>query len=76
MKLLPRPETIREIYDRGVFQFYPVGGGGELSKDFYGETWIPKSWLEKKYTSFGFSACEFYTEFETVDQCVFVLTKS
>ncbi|MGA9996512.1 MAG: class I SAM-dependent methyltransferase [Pyrinomonadaceae bacterium] len=73
--LLPRAETIRKVYESSAFQFYPTGGGGELSQDFYGETWIPKRWLEERYASFGFSSCEFYPEFKTVDQCVFVLTK-
>ena len=72
---LPKAEVIRREYEQGVFQFYPVDGGGELTVDFYGETWIPKQWLESRYVSFGFSACDFYTEFQTVDQCVFVLTK-
>jgi hypothetical protein len=73
--LLPSAEVILERYEQGVFQFYPTGGGGELSDEFYGETWIPKKWLDERYTAFGFRSCAFYTEFETVDQCVFVLTK-
>jgi SAM-dependent methyltransferase len=73
--LLPRAEAIRKEYERGVFQFYPAGGGGELTQDFYGETWIPRRWMEERHVSFGYSACDFYPEFKTVDQCVFVLTK-
>ncbi len=38
--LLPHPDEIQRIYDTGVFQFYPTGGGGELTDDFYGESWI------------------------------------
>jgi hypothetical protein len=75
LSLLPSPKIIRAEYEKGVFQFYSVGGGGELTPDFYGETWIPRQWLEERHSSFGFSGCEFYTEFQTVDQCVFVLTK-
>lgn len=75
LDFLPAPEIIRNEYERGVFQFYPVGGGGELSKDFYGESWIPRQWLEERHVSLGFSACEFHREFKAVDQCVFVLTK-
>jgi len=75
LKLLPRPEIIRDLYEKGAFQFYPAAGGGELTQDFYGETWIPREWMEERYISLGFSACDFYTEFQTVDQCVFVLTK-
>ena len=73
--MLPSPEIIREEYEKGVFQFYSAAGGGELTEDFYGETWIPREWLEERYISLGFSACDFYTEFKTIDQCVFVLTK-
>lgn len=74
-ELLPKGAAIRKDYEQGVFQFYPVGGGGELSKDIFGETWIPRRWLEERYVSLGFSACDFYTEFQTIDQCVFVLTR-
>jgi hypothetical protein len=72
---LPKPAAIRKEYEKGVFQFYPMQGGGELSEDVFGETWIPKRWLDERYLSLGFSTCEFYTEFKTVDQCIFVLTK-
>jgi hypothetical protein len=75
LALLPSPEIIRKRYEQGFFQFYPAGGGGELTPDFYGETWIPRKWLEDRYASLGYSACQYYPEFETVDQCVFVLTK-
>jgi len=72
---LPSPDIIREEYEKGVFQFYPGGGGGELTNDFFGETWIPRKWLEERYVSLGFRTCEYYPEFETVDQCVFILEK-
>jgi len=72
---IPSTEVIRKRYERGVFQFYPAAGGGELTSDNFGETWIPKPWLDERHSSLGLSSCEFYTEFETVDQCVFVLTK-
>lgn len=66
---------IRNEYEKGVFQFYPMQGGGELSEEVFGETLIPESWLKKRYVALGFSSCDFYREFKTVDQCVFVLTK-
>jgi len=75
LNVLPGPEVIRDHYEKGVFQFYPAAGGGELTQDFYGETWIPREWFEERYISLGFSACDFYEEFQTIDQCVFVLTK-
>lgn len=73
LNLLPRPEIIREEYEKGVFQFYPTGGAEEWA--FYGETWIPRKWLEDRYASLGFRTCDFYPEFETVDQCVFILSR-
>ena len=72
---LPRPNIVEELYDSGVFQFYPIGGGGELTEDFYGEAWIPELWMKQHYSSFGFSRYEFFPEFATIDQCTFVLTK-
>lgn len=72
---LPKPDVIRDRQANGVFQFYPGGGGRELTTDFFGEAWIPPGWLEERYVSFGFSSCEYFTEFQTVHQCVFVLTR-
>jgi hypothetical protein len=72
---VPHPTDIERLYDSGAFQFYPTGGGGELTDDFYGETWITEKWMNEKYRSLGYSRYEFFTEFATVDQCVFVLTK-
>lgn len=73
--LLPHPDELQRLYRSGKFQFYPTGGGGELTADFYGETWVPPQWMEANYRSLGFSQYEFFTEFATIDQCVFVLTK-
>lgn len=75
LKLLPHPDEIEQRYQKGEFQFYPTGGGGELSENFYGETWIPETWLKERHRALGFSFCEFFTEFDTVNQCVFVLQK-
>jgi len=72
---LPKPDVIERLYDQGAFQFYPTGGGAELTEDFYGETWIPEAWIKERCQSLGFSRYNFFTEFATVDQCVFVLTK-
>jgi SAM-dependent methyltransferase len=66
---------IEQRYDDGIFQFFPTGGGGELTDDFYGETWIPEKWMKERYRSLGFSRCEFFLESGTVTQCAFVLTK-
>lgn len=73
---LPHPDKILRRYRAGDFQFYRTGGGGELTDDFYGEAWIPRLWMERNSASLGFGRCEFLEEFESVDQCVFILTKS
>ena len=33
-------------YDRGEFCHHPTGGGGVLAESFYGETCIPKQYVE------------------------------
>ena len=73
---LPAAATIRQALEDGIFQHFPVGGGGELAEDLFGETWIPKSWMEERYRSLGFSECSYFAEFTTVDQCGFLLTSS
>ncbi len=75
VKLLPHPRDIERRYANHEFQFYPTGGGGELTTDFYGETWIPEAWMAQRFRALGFSRCEFLREIGTVDQCVFVLTR-
>ncbi|GGY15873.1 methyltransferase [Rhodanobacter panaciterrae] len=68
-------DQIEQRYDDGLFQFFPTGGGGELTEDFYGETWIPEQWMREKYSSLGFRRCEFFQEQSSITQCTFVLTK-
>jgi SAM-dependent methyltransferase len=75
VRLLPHPDEIERRYRKGELQFYPTGGGGELTDNFYGETWIPEAWLRERHASLGFSSCQFFSEFATVNQCVFVLEK-
>ena len=72
---LPHPDQIEHLYKESQFQFYPTGGGGELQESFYGETWIPEKWIAERYTSLGFEKYQFFPEFASVNQCVFVLTK-
>jgi hypothetical protein len=72
---LPAADIIGGRLDRGEFQFYPTGGGGELSESFYGESWIPEKWIRDNCRSLGFSTYKPFPEFGTIDQCVFVLTK-
>jgi 2-polyprenyl-3-methyl-5-hydroxy-6-metoxy-1,4-benzoquinol methylase len=71
----PHPDKILKDYQQGKFLFFPTGGGGELADNFYGETWIPPKWMEKNYKKLGFQHCEFWKEFNTVNQCVYILTK-
>jgi 2-polyprenyl-3-methyl-5-hydroxy-6-metoxy-1,4-benzoquinol methylase len=47
---LPPPTTIREKYRKGEFQFYPLGPGPELKKDFYGEAFIPVQFVQKLFS--------------------------
>jgi hypothetical protein len=69
---LPNPEELSARYAAGEFQFYPTGGGGELHSDFYGETFIPRAYFEKKYHS---QLVSFSEDVENVDQAVVVLCK-
>jgi len=39
---MPLPEEIRRRHLNGDFQFYPIGGAGELTPDFFGEAFIPR----------------------------------
>ena len=71
-KNLPNPEELSARYADGNFQFYPTGGGGELDSDFYGETFIPRIYFEKKY---GSQLVSFTEDIENVDQAVVVLRK-
>ena len=71
-KNLPNPEELSARYANGEFQFYPNGGGGELDSDFYGETFIPRIYFEKKY---GSQLVSFTEDVENVDQAVVVLRK-
>ncbi len=69
---LPHYDEIRLRYDKGEFQFYPTGGGGELSSDFYGETIIPKSYMQQK---FPVEFLNFTENRQFIDQAVIVLKK-
>jgi SAM-dependent methyltransferase len=37
-------------YDRGEFCHSPVGGGRSLTKDFYGETCIPETYVHRRWS--------------------------
>ena len=57
----------------GEFQFYPIGGAGELTADFFGEALVPQSYLERVY---GSAMIDFTERVPHVDQSVVVLRKS
>ncbi len=42
----PLPEEIRSRYLKGGFQFYPIGGAGELTSDF-GEAVHIKTYMQR-----------------------------
>jgi hypothetical protein len=70
---LPPPPVLRERHLRGDFQFYAIGGAGELTPDFYGETFIPRSYIEKHY---GSVLVDFTEHVPNVDQSVVALRKA
>jgi hypothetical protein len=70
VRSLPPPEEMRGRYERGEFQFYPTGGGGELTSDFYGETLIPRHYFETNYQSM---LVQFTEEVQNVPQAIVVL---
>jgi SAM-dependent methyltransferase len=73
--LLPKPDDIERRYLSGEFQFYSAAGGGELTGDFYGETWITERWIKEHHQELGFRSYEFLPELGVMDQCIIILTK-
>jgi SAM-dependent methyltransferase len=45
-------ESALQRFDRGEFMFEPLGGGDVLDKSFYGETCIPRSYVERHWTRY------------------------
>jgi len=69
---LPPPKQVRRRYMNGEFQFYSIGGAGELTSDFFGEALIPRGYLERVY---GSAMIDFTDQVPHVDQSVVVLRK-
>jgi SAM-dependent methyltransferase len=69
---MPLPEEIRRRYQNGEFQFYPIGGSDELTSEFFGEAFIPKSYTLQH---FGPYFVDFYEDIPNVDQSVVALRK-
>jgi hypothetical protein len=69
---LPTPDVLRERHMKGELQFYPIGGAGELTPDFCGETFIPRNYFELHY---GPLLVDFTEDVPDVDQSVVVLRR-
>jgi hypothetical protein len=67
---LPAVKEIDDRYRNGHFQFYPSGGGGALTSDFYGEAIIPKAYFVAR---FGSDLIAFSEAVPHVDQAVVVI---
>jgi methyltransferase family protein len=69
---MPHPDEIERRHREGEFQFYPIGGSGELTSDFFGEAFIPRSYIERHFCAYFIGSSD---EVPNVDQTVFVLRK-
>lgn len=72
-EFLPSSEEVSEKYKSGEFQFYPHGGGGELTENFYGEAFIPPQYFEQTARRLGFARFKHYDNLQNADQTVFIL---
>lgn len=73
MDKLPDPEALRNRFLRGEFQFYPVGGGGQLlTSDFFGEAIVPPAYIRAHY---GDALVDYSEEVRNVDQSVFIMQR-
>lgn len=72
---IPDMDELEKALARGEYQFFPTGGGGELSSDFYGEAWIGENWIKENLRELGYSSYELYLEKGSIDQVTFVLHK-
>lgn len=71
--LLPAPEVMRARYEQGEIQFYPTGGGGELSASFYGISFLPRRYFAENY---GSILVDFTEDVPRVNQAVVALRKA
>ena len=71
--LLPSPEVMRDRYEQGEVQFYPTGGGGELSASFYGISLLPRRYFTENY---GANLVDFTEDVPRVNQAVVALRKA
>ena len=69
---LPYPEEISRRHSAGEFQFYPIGGAQELTANFFGETFIPKVYIEQHFPHL---LVDFNEQVPNVDQSIVILLK-
>jgi hypothetical protein len=74
LQLAPPQAEIETKYASGEFVFFPTGGGGQLTDDFYGEAMISPAYAER-FTRYGFDLSGFHENVPLVDQSVVVLTR-
>jgi hypothetical protein len=70
---MPPAREIRARHDAGEFQFYPIGGAGPMDRSFFGEAFIPRQYIERR---FGDILVDFTEDVPSVDQSVVVLRKT
>ncbi len=61
-------------YDRGEYCYVATGGGGPLDKSFFGETCIPRSYVEQHWSRW-FSVLDFVEDRSACPQNVIVVRK-
>lgn len=71
-EMMPAPDEISQRYERGEFQFYPIGGSAELTPSFFGEAFIPESYFKKHFPR---EFVSFVEGVRYVDQSIIVLRK-
>jgi 2-polyprenyl-3-methyl-5-hydroxy-6-metoxy-1,4-benzoquinol methylase len=64
-----------ERYDAGQFCHSPVGGGESLPSEFYGETCIPRSYVEAHWTRW-FTLLEYVSDRSRLWQDVIIMQKA
>jgi len=65
--------SIQERYNNGEYIFYPSGGGGVLTSDFYGNTVIPDKYIYNKWAG-SFDIIEHYDDPSKLPQAFICLS--
>ncbi len=70
-------EQVKKRYDNGEFIFYPsANGSDELKDSFFGETYIPRAYLEKELSKYGLKLLNETNSIKLFSQHVFTVTHS